>query len=190
MAETGLEAEREKAVQILTAAYAQDRISTEELETRLQTVTDAASRSAIEVAVSDLRETPLAASAADGLSLGGGERQVMQGSMQRLRREGHWLRSHRITIVQTGSSMRLDFDELAGRAGEVFEVELLLKGCSCRIKVPRGTRIEEQLEPHMSSYRCSGSLRRHDSAGGCTLVLRGKVVASSIRISPSRSRTR
>jgi hypothetical protein len=188
MAEPGLDADRDAAIVLLTTAYSRDVITTDDLERRMTAIADADTVAAVRQVVQDL--TAFAPAGPSALAPSGSDAQVMRGSRQSLRKEGHWLRSRRIVIEQEASSIRLDLDELAERSGEIIEIELALKACSCRIRVPRGTRVEEDLEEHMSSFSKSRSLTRHESRMGCTLVLKGTLVASSVRISRSRGRVR
>jgi len=190
MTDRDLEAEKLAATELLANAYARDIISIEELENRLGAVTDAESIRSVRDLVGDVGPLPLEPRAAGGCSSLPVSPQLIRGSMQSLRREGRWLRSRRIVVVQTGSSIRLDLAEIADHPGQTFELELALKGCSCKIRVPKGTRVDDRLEPHFSSYRCSRSVRRNEDSDGATLVITGRMAASSVRVSPGRGRDR
>ena len=190
MDERDLEREREAAVKLLTSAYVRDLIDMEKLEDRLQQVAAANSSAGVRSVLGELGETrveplpmPLDPDFPEA-------QQLVRGSFQTVRREGLWLRSRRVVVIQTGSSVRLDLSQIAGRHRERFEVELVLKGSSCRILVPYGTRVDEQLESHASSFGRARRLVRREEVEGPLLVIRGRVTASSVRVAPVRERGR
>lgn len=188
MSEPSLDAEKEAAIELLTRAYAGDVLSMEQLEDRLTRVTAAYSLPAVRGVVSDLAGMAIQLPGESGGRQFPESQQLVRGSRQSLKREGNWLRAKRIVVIQSGSSIKLDFSQLQDYPRQVFELDLLLEGCSLRIKVPMGTRIDERLEAHSSTCRCSRSLRRGEDPDACTLIIKGRVGGSSVRISPSRKR--
>ncbi len=179
-----LDSERDGAAEQLANAYAYDLISMEQLETRLAEVAGAGS---VEAVRKTLEGIPRVAVQQRGTTPTLPERQqLLRGSAHSLRKEGQWVRSRRVVIVQSASSIRLDLSQLAEHPGQVFELELALKACSCRIRVPRGTRVEERLELHHGSYRCSRSLRRNEDPRAAAILISGRAAASSVRVKPSR----
>ena len=183
-----LESERDVAVRILTAAFVRDLISMEQLESRLQEVAGAESTAAVRALLGDLGESaveplrqPLDPAFPEA-------QQLVRGSFQSVRREGLWLKSRRLVVVQTGSSVRLDLSQIAGHNRELFELELALKGSSCRILLPWGTRVDEQLESHASSFSRARRLVRREAEEGPVLIIKGRIVGSSVRVVPARER--
>ena len=174
----------------LASAYSLDYLTVVEYEQRVQQLEAADTFEAVDRLVEDLPRDLVVSPGTVPVSTDGaaaapqGDVQVLEGSSQVLRKRGSWLRSNRIVINQHGSTMRLRFDQLKELPNARIHLQMDLHGCMVRMKVPRGTRVVEELQSHGSMIRISRRLSRSEVSYGPVVVLEGEAQGSVIRISP------
>jgi hypothetical protein len=181
-----LETERENAVTLLTGAYVRDLITMDQLEARLASVASAAGRSELAELIADLG----GAEALRAPAVDPDFPEPLQKVRGTVRREGSWLRSRRLIVECIGSRANLDMTQICGHGGDPFVVDLSVKGSGVRIRVPLGTRVEEEIENTGGTVRIRRRVLRAQAADGPRLILRGESWGSSIVISPSDRRQR
>ena len=176
------------AQECLAAAYSHDYLTVVEYEQRVQELEAAETFDQVDRLVEDLPQDLVEGPAALELArhAGGvvGPEQVLEGSSQVVRKRGTWIRSNRIVINHRGSTMRLRFDQLRELPDARILLQVDLQGCMCRIHVPRGTRVVEDLQSHGSMIRISRRLSRSEVSYGPMVVLQGEIRGTVLRVTP------
>ncbi len=111
------------------------------------------------------------------------EPQVLRVTAARLRKTGPWFRSGHIRVEGERSVIRLDFSDLAAHPGSRVLIDLALEGSTCRIILPYGTAVEEELENEASVIRLKP---RGENLHDLGIVVRGKAVRSVVKIQAKR----
>lgn len=172
------------AQEILAAAYSQDYLTVAEYEERVQNLEQAERYDEVEALIADLPHSLASTSGAatryaapyrDG-------RQLLEGSGGVVRKRGHWLQADSVVVRHSGSILRLDFDDLEDLPNREITLELDIKGCTARIVVPKGSRVRDETSATGSVVTIAGRVFRRAIEGGPSLVLKGAVQNSIVRV--------
>ncbi len=149
---TGEQAERERAkvIEALTEHFAQDRLSMEELEQRLDKVYAARTNSALTELLADLPAlTPPTAPAAAAATpmvqgtAGAPKEKTLFAVMSGIMRKGPWLVPKTINAIAIMGGIELDF-RFAQLTAPVTEVQILAVMGGVTIVVPPNVRVESE----------------------------------------------
>jgi hypothetical protein len=199
---------KEYAQAFLASAYSHDYLTVVEYEQRVEQLESADTYEAVETLLTDLPpslapalppvpghgELPVSAPGPHGVaprwtaSPPGtvGHDQVLRGRGQNVRKRGVWLTSDRLVLEQTGSTISLRFDQLSGLRNVRLDVELDIKSCTCRLLVPEGTRVSEQVETNGSTFSIARKVFKTEQPDGPLVVLSGVANGSTIRVARLR----
>lgn len=190
---------KEFAQAYLASAYSRDYLTVVEFEERVQALESAETYGAVEQLIADLpaelaptgREidsqaealAPRWTAAVPGRPV---EDQVLRGSGQVVRKRGAWLSSDRLVLEHRASTINLRFDQLADQTDVRLEVVLDIQGCTCRLVVPEGTRVSENVEMNASTFSVARKLYATERPDGPLLLLSGVANGSTIRVARLR----
>jgi hypothetical protein len=163
---TSLSRARETKITELSNHFANDDLSLEELERRIERVYKAASVAELEEITADLRKAmtvPVDQSAApassratsvssSGQTLGG----RILAFMSSTRRVGRWLVPPKLDVVAIMSDTKLDFTH-AAMPGAVIDVHLRAVMASCKLVVPPNVRVINETHAVMATVRSRAS---------------------------------
>lgn len=173
------DASRERAIRILTDAYAYDQITDFEFERRLQTLGAAASPSSIDAVVADLSAQGRAGwgpVSAYGLHAPAEGRIV--GIMSEKRRSGPWRVPQHLTVRAVMCDMKIDLRHAAIPARCTIEVTAVMSSVS--LIVPPGLIVDFNVDPLLGAAGCDAE----DSmiAGGAQVEILGTAFMSEVRV--------
>jgi hypothetical protein len=177
-----LELEREAVVQRLCQAYAQDQLTTQELETRLERVYQARVREELTPLVAGLAPaTPLAAPArfydlAPAGQTAPEERllSVFSGVV----RKGRWTPPARLRVVAVMGSVELDFRE--ARLAPVTEIRADAVMGSVEITVPPGVEVQVRATAFLGAVEDKSITP--DEPDAPVLLVTGAALAGSVEV--------
>ena len=156
---------REQKISELSAHFANDDLSLEELERRIERVYKATSVAELEEITADLRKAmtlPVDESPVPSLrrSASVSSPQTMAGRilafMSSTRRVGRWLVPPRLDIVAIMSDTKLDFTH-AAMPGSVIDVHVRAVMASCKLVVPPNVRVINETHALMANVRSRAS---------------------------------
>jgi hypothetical protein len=153
---------REQKISELSTHFANDDLSLEELERRIERVYKAASVVELEEITADLRQaaappvslptvgkTSRSTSVATGYQV---ESARLMSLMSSTRRLGRWAVPHRLDVVVIMSDTKIDFTQ-AVMPGGMVHVHLRAIMASCKLVVPPNMRVLNQTHSVMSTVR-------------------------------------
>lgn len=147
---------REQKVSELSQHFANDDLSLEELERRIELVYKAGSIAELDAITADLRAAAPAATSEPALGV---RHQVampdarhgrLLAIMGESRRTGRWLVPGALRVVSVMSDTRLDLTQAVMASG-VSEIHLTAFWSSCRLIVPPGMRVINEMHAVMAS---------------------------------------
>lgn len=149
---------REQKISELSQYFATDDLSIEELERRLELVYKSTTVAELEAITADLRTVPVDSTALDA---GGAAarrqalaRDARQGRflaiMGESRRTGRWLVPNALRVISLMSDTRLDLTQAVMESG-ASEIHLTAMWSSCRLIVPPGMRVINEMHAVMAS---------------------------------------
>lgn len=141
------ERERAKVIEALTEHFAQDRLTMEELEQRLDKVYAASTPSALSVLLADLPSlTPPTAPAAAPVVHGSGDtrsQKTLVAFMSGVMRKGPWTVPKTINAIAIMGGIELDL-RFAQLTAPVTEIQILAVMGGVSVIVPPGVRVESE----------------------------------------------
>lgn len=149
---------REQKINELSQHFANDDLSLDELERRIELVYKAGSVAELDSITADLRLTPTSAGMTPAPM--SPRQQVMTGMearrgrllaiMGESRRTGRWLVPSQLRVVSLMSDTRLDLTQAVMASG-VAEIHVTAMWSSCRLIVPPGMRVINEMHAVMAS---------------------------------------
>ena len=158
---TSLSRARETKINELSTHFANDDLTLEELERRIERVYKAASVAELEEITADLRKAmtlPVDQSAAllSSKSTALSSNQTIAGRvlafMSSTRRVGRWLVPPKLDVVAIMSDTKLDFTH-AAMPGAVIDVHVRAVMASCKLVVPPNVRVINETQAVMANVR-------------------------------------
>ena len=152
---------REQKISELSQHFANDDLSLDELERRIELVYKAGTIAELEAITADLRVAALALAARDAISVA--PRRVLAADARRgrllaimgeSRRTGRWLVPGELRVVSLMSDTRLDLTQAVMATG-TSEIHLSVVWSACRLIVPPGMRVINEMHAIMSSVTSS-----------------------------------
>jgi hypothetical protein len=151
---------REQKIDELSAHFANDDLSLEDLERRIERVYKASNVVELDEITADLRRAVAPAALAPlgkrGSSTVAPSYQVESGRLLALmsstRRVGRWAVPYRLDVVAVMSDTKIDFTQ-AVMPGGIVEVHLRVMMASCRLVVPPNMRVINEMHSVMSNVR-------------------------------------
>ena len=152
---------REQKIIELSQHFANDDLSLDELERRIELVYKAGTIAELEAITADLRVAALALAARDATSVA--PRRVLAADARRgrllaimgeSRRTGRWLVPGELRVVSLMSDTRLDLTQAVMATG-TSEIHLSVVWSACRLIVPPGMRVINEMHAIMSSVTSS-----------------------------------
>jgi hypothetical protein len=152
---------REQKINELSTHFANDDLSLEDLERRIERVYKAASVVELDEITADLRR---AVSASPPVPAGASSRSTALASnyqaesgrllalMSSTRRIGRWVVPHRLDVLAVMSDTKIDFTQ-AAMPGGVAEVHLRAIMASCKLVVPPNMRVINEMHSVMSDVK-------------------------------------
>lgn len=173
-----LEDSRERAIRLLTDAYAYDEITEFEFERRLGQLSSAASPAMMNSVVSDLGpRTGLVRDPAPGYLPGPPEGRIL-GFMSETRRKGPWRVPQHLVLRAIMTDMKIDLRYAAIPAHCTIEVKAFM--ASVAIIVPPGLNVAFHIDPFMGA---AGSDAEDGMVPGASHVtVHGSAIMSEVRV--------
>jgi hypothetical protein len=148
--------ERERMIQQLSDHFANDRLSLEELETRMELAYKASSSADLQRLTADLPS--VAASPvplpADELAAIAPDRERLFSVMSETRRRGSWVVPQRLDLIALMSDTTIDLTQAALPTG-IIDIHVRSICAAVKIIVPPGIQVVSRLSSLMSSVRGS-----------------------------------
>lgn len=172
--------ERERVIQQLSDHFANDRLSLDELEARMELAYKAASMGDLQRLTADL---PSAAAApvpaalpAEELPALGPDRERVYSVMSETSRRGPWLVPQRLDLVALMSDTTIDLTQATLPTG-IIDIHVRSMCAAVKIVVPPGLQVVSRISSLMSSVHGGGEPQ--DAAGGAAAWKQGTVVRLS-----------
>jgi len=152
--------ERERVIQQLSDHFANDRLSLDELEARMDlaykaaTVTDLQRLTADLPSVTAAAPVPVAAPA-DELAVIAPDRERLFAVMSETRRHGAWIVPQRLDLVALMSDTTIDLTQAALPSG-IIDIHVRSICAAVKIVVPPGLQVVSRISSLMSSVRGGG----------------------------------
>jgi hypothetical protein len=115
----------------------------------------------------------------------GQDQQIVHGKFSKQTQRGNWLRSKRLLVTWSFGRINLDLRDTIKSlpSGGIIDIELRLKHAKCRITIPETAGVVEKIEMiNQGSLRCSKAILNRSHNSLWTVILRGRIVSSKIRI--------
>lgn len=149
---------REQKISELSQYFANDDLSLEELERRIELVYKVGTVAELEAITADLRAAPAEVAPHEAALVGsrrpGVARDARRGRflaiMGESRRTGRWLVPNALRVVSLMSDTRLDLTQAVMESGS-SEIHLTAMWSSCRLIVPPGMRVINEMHAVMAS---------------------------------------
>jgi hypothetical protein len=151
--------ERERVIQLLSDHFANDRLSLEELETRIELSYKASSTADLQRLTADLPSvaaSPVPASLpTDELAVIAPDRERLFSVMSETRRRGGWIVPQRLDLIALMSDTTIDLTQAVLPTG-IIDIHVRSICAAVKIVVPPGIQVVSRLSSLMSSVRGSG----------------------------------
>jgi len=166
---------REQKISELSEHFANDDLSLEDLERRIERVYKATSVADLELITSDLRGVPVVVDQPQGRTARGSDaapvvattfetaRARLLAIMSTTRRTGRWAVPRDLRIVALMSDTKLDMTNAAMPVGGVVNIELTAVMASFKVVVPPGVRVVNEMHSVMADVRSSADELLPDS---------------------------
>lgn len=153
---------REQKINELSQHFANDDLSLDELERRIELVYKAGSIAELDSITADLHPSPVSAGMTPGntaprqqiMTAMEARRGRLLAIMGESRRTGRWLVPSRLRVVSLMSDTRLDLTQAVMASG-VAEIHVTAMWSSCRLIVPPGMRVINEMHAVMASVTSS-----------------------------------
>ncbi|HEV8234819.1 MAG TPA: DUF1707 domain-containing protein [Gemmatimonadaceae bacterium] len=151
--------ERERVIQQLSDHFANDRLSLEELETRIELAYKASSSADLQRLTADLPRiaaAPVPAPLpAEELAAMAPDRERLVSVMSETRRRGAWIVPQRLDLIALMSDTTIDLTQAALPTG-IIDIHVRSICAAVKIVVPPGIQVVSRLSSLMSSVRGGG----------------------------------
>jgi hypothetical protein len=159
--------ERERVIQLLSEHFANDRLSLDELETRMELAYKASSVGDLQRLTADLPSAaavpaPAPAPMEEMLPALSPERERIFAVMSETSRRGSWLVPQRLDLLAVMSDSTIDLTQAALPTG-IIDIHIRSICAAVKIVVPPGLQVVNRLSSLMGSVRGGGE---PDEAGG------------------------
>lgn len=183
---------REQKISELSSHFANDDLTLEDLERRIERVYKAASVAELDAITADLRSVAPAV----GRSPAAGAAPSSRGStalvpntgrilsiMGESRRMGRWQVPQRLEVVSVMSDMKIDLTQAVMPAG-VVEIDMRVVMAACKVVVPPGMRVINELHALMASVhsKADDAVAGAGSAYAPTIRLTGFAVMAEVKV--------
>lgn len=189
--EMGLSQAREKTIERLSNLFANDDLSLDELERRLERAYRATSVTELEALVSDVTARPSSGSA---LAVPVSPRSALTAPhdayaadherilavMGETKRRGMWAVPRRLDVVAVMADATIDLTEARLPPGLV-DIDVTVFWASCRVIVPPGMRVINQVSAVMASVH-SAEEQLGATADATVVRVRGSVIMAELKI--------
>jgi hypothetical protein len=151
--------ERERVIQQLSDHFANDRLSLEELETRMELAYKASSSADLQRLTADLPSVAAApvpaALPAEELAVMAPDRERLVSVMSETRRRGAWIVPQRLDLIALMSDTTIDLTQAALPTG-IIDIHVRSICAAVKIVVPPGIQVVSRLSSLMGSVRGGG----------------------------------
>jgi len=151
--------ERERVIQQLSDHFANDRLSLEELETRMELAYKASSSADLQRLTADLPSVSAAPVPAplpaEELAAMAPDRERLVSVMSETRRRGAWIVPQRLDLIALMSDTTIDLTQAALPTG-IIDIHVRSICAAVKIVVPPGIQVVSRLSSLMSSVRGGG----------------------------------
>jgi len=183
---------REQTISELSQHFANDDLSIDELERRIELVYKVATVAELEAITADLRPVPVEAAPPDvgraaarrrGLTPPA-RRPRFLAIMGESRRTGRWLVPSALRVVSLMSDTRLDLTQAVMESGTA-EIHLTAMWSSCRLIVPPGMRVINELHAVMASVTSNADEMDPPGVaapGGPVIRLTGTALMAEVKV--------
>jgi hypothetical protein len=172
--------ERERVIQRLSEHFANDRLSLDELEQRMELVYKATTAAELQRLTADLPSEDTAAVPAlipaEELPALAPDRERVFAIMSETRRGGAWAVPQRLDLLAVMSDATIDLTKAALPSG-IIDIHVRSLCAAVKIVVPPGLQVVNRVSSLMSSVRGGGEPT--DTAGGANAWRQGTVVRIS-----------
>lgn len=180
---------RERVIQALTEAFANDVISVAELEDRLEKVYRATSAAEAEALVAGLRQTPAASAGRDLVAASSGPAILLEREPARISsifssqsRRGIWTVPRELEIFAVFSDTTIDLTQ-ATLPPDIVELHVSVTFASLRIVIPAGLRVVNRISAFAASVESEPALDLAPMVPGSPVIrLTGHATFSSVEI--------
>jgi hypothetical protein len=174
--------ERERVIQQLSEHFANDRLSLEELESRMELAYKAGTLSDLQRLTADLPSAAAAAVPAplppEELPTLSRERERVYSVMSETKRSGAWLVPQRLDLLAMMSDTTIDLTQATLPTG-IIDIHVRSICAAVKIVVPPGLQVVSRISSLMSSVRGSGEPKEAAAAGSSTAWTQGTVIRLS-----------
>lgn len=171
---------RERAVRLLSDAYAYDVITDIEFERRLGQLISAASPAMIDSLVADLAQrSGLVRDAVPGYTMAPSEGRIV-GFMSETRRKGPWRVPQHLLVRAVMSDMKIDLRYAAIPPGCSIEVKAVMSSVS--IIVPPGLVVAFNIDPFMGNARSDADDVSLGGDGLAHVHVHGSAIMAEVRV--------
>ena len=150
--------ERERVVQQLSDHFANDRLSLEELETRIELAYKASSTADLQRLTADLPSvaaSPVPAPLPADETVMAPDRERLFSVMSETRRRGGWIVPQRLDLIALMSDTTIDLTQAALPSG-IIDIHVRSICAAVKIVVPPGLQVVSRISSLMSSVRGGG----------------------------------
>lgn len=160
--------ERERVIQQLSEQFANDRLSLDELESRMELAYKASSVGELQLLTVDLPSAPAApvpaTQPAEDLATLAPDRERLFSVMSETRRRGAWIVPQRLDLVALMSDTTIDLTQAALPTG-IIDIHLRSICAAVKIVVPPGLQVVSRISSLMSSVHGGGEPNEREAAG-------------------------
>lgn len=185
---------REQKITELSSHFANDDLTLEDLERRIERVYKAVSLAELDAITADLQSLPQAGAAgtvdkrlAPNASRAPGTYVPNSGRilsiMGESRRMGRWQVPQRLDVVSVMSDMKIDLTQAVMPAG-IVEIDMRVVWAACKLVVPPGMRVINELHSIMASVHSKADDVAASSSGAFapTIRLTGLALMSEVKV--------
>ena len=181
---------REQKITELSSHFANDDLTLEDLERRIERVYKAVSVAELESITADLPNPTMAATRAPELRPARNASPVpsaipnsgrILSIMGESRRMGRWQVPQRLEVVSIMSDMKIDLTQAVMPAG-IVEVDVRVVWAACKIVVPPGMRVINEVHAIMASVRSKADDADTGNSFVPTIRLTGMALMSEVKV--------
>lgn len=164
--------ERERVIQQLSDHFAADRLTLEELESRIESAYKASTAAELQGLTADLPEPAAVASIAADAPMLLPDRDRIISIMSETRRHGAWLVPQRLGVLALMSDATIDLTQATLPAG-IIDIHVRSMWAAVKLLVPPGVQVVSRVSSLMGSVHGGGE---PDQSSGATPWRAGTVV--------------
>lgn len=181
---------REQKITELSSHFANDDLTLEDLERRIERVYKAVSVAELESITADLPNPAAAATRTPELRPARNASRVpsaipnsgrILSIMGESRRMGRWQVPQRLDVVSVMSDMKIDLTQAVMPAG-IVEVDMRVVWAACKIVVPPGMRVINEMHAIMASVHSKADAADTGNAFVPTIRLTGVALMSEVKV--------